>query len=62
MGVIKMYKRFQERLDELFEDAPQTNRAVYQIKELEPTDIYICWLHLFLTFVYNLLNNLFNII
>jgi uncharacterized membrane protein len=27
MGVIKMYKRFQERLDELFEDAPQTNRA-----------------------------------
>ena len=27
MGVMKMYDKFRERLDELFENAPQTNRA-----------------------------------
>ena len=34
MGVIKMYERFRGRLDELFEDAPQTNRAKELKEEL----------------------------
>ena len=34
MGVIRMYERFRERLDKLFENAPQTNRAKELKEEL----------------------------